>query len=57
MFAAGSLIWFGRLGERRHENVAGITCIRPCEGWPFLAFESQLLIAAGLPPDSCRMMM
>src|SRR6266498_5055252 len=45
-------LWLGILYEL---NVGSMHCIRPFDGVPFAAFESQLLIAWGLPPDSCWM--
>src|SRR6266496_3007260 len=45
-------LWPGILYEL---NVGSMHCIRPFDGVPFAAFESQLLIAWGLPPDSCWM--
>src|SRR6476469_5301616 len=44
--------WPGSLYEL---NVGSMHCINPFDGVPFAAFESQLLIACGLPPDSCWM--
>src|SRR5689334_21255410 len=36
-------------------NVESMVCIRPLDGCPAAALESQLFIACGLPPDSCWM--
>src|SRR5690606_37899237 len=36
-------------------NVGSMHCIRPFDGVPLAALESQSLIARGSPPDSCSM--
>jgi len=56
MLATGSVIGLlARLGRTQALKVLGIVCMRPCEGLPDAALLSQLLIALGLPPDSCMM--
>src|SRR2546423_1337874 len=46
------LSWPGSLYELK---VGPMVCIRPIDGWPAAAFESQLFWALGLPPDSYLM--
>src|ERR1700716_1200266 len=36
-------------------NVESMHCMSPLDGCPAAALESQLLMAFGLPPDSCWM--
>src|SRR5688572_28702280 len=53
MFASGSKMLFDVPATWLALNVDGMTCIRPRDALPAAALLSQLLMALGLPPDSC----